>query len=95
MGRESVLGMRRRVGLGLESEEGDVVPDEGVKRCFCGEGGLVVSLRLRIPRGRKGDMVVVVAVSEWWGVYWKRDWKKRWREGVVCSFRACHRGVSR
>lgn len=70
LGRVSVFGMLPRGVAGLESEEGEAgepVRDGGVERDFCGEGESAVgSLRLRIPRWRKGDMVVVVWGGAWW-----------------------------
>ena len=58
----SSLGIAPRRPPGLGSEEGDageLVRDGGVERDFCGEGESVGgSLRLRMPRLRRGDMVV-------------------------------------
>lgn len=62
----SSLGIAPREALGLGCEEGeagkpvrDGVRDGGVERDFCGEDGSAgVSFRLRMPRLRRGDMVV-------------------------------------
>lgn len=58
-----------------------------MERGFWGEGELVVgSLRLRMLRGRKGDMVVVMKIRGWRR---RRGWEKGWREEVGCYFLAC------
>ena len=64
-----------------------------MERRLWGEEGLVVgSLRLRMLRGRKGYMVVVMKVRGWW---WRRGWENWRREEVVCYFLACYCEVSR
>lgn len=67
------------LGLGREwGDAGELVRDGGVERGFCGEGGSVVgSLRLRMPRLRKGDMVVVVVVVR--GHAWMGRWEEGWK----------------
>ena len=63
----SVFGTGPGERGGVECMEGDkglVGRDGGVETGFWGEGESVDwSLRLSIPRGRKGDMVVAVVVG--------------------------------
>ncbi len=78
-GRASVFGTVSREGRGLERELGDageLVRDGGVERGFWGEGESVAlwSLRLRMPRWKRGDMVFVVVFR---GVWCRWGWEKR------------------